>query len=196
MRRECYPLGQQAVGMCSHCLGKDSGVGQTNIPPWCMAQPVPRECVKVLLWPWACDKLLQAPLLPCSVGVTKIPTRDSGSSLISSTADVGVTVKGPGPFPCPSMCIHGYCRGEHPAPILWQAWEELPPLSGVGTSRIMVTGDLTSVVPSDTKELKYNQFNVDVDDTETKGVAGHIGINSRDCQTPLIKWWRKNASFP
>lgn len=51
----------------------------------------------------------------------------------------------------------------------------------------MTAGDMTSVVPGDTKELKYNQFNVDEGDTETKSVAGHTGINSGDCQTPLIK---------
>lgn len=85
----------------------------------------------VLLWWWACDKLLQASLLPCGVGVTKISTRDSGSSLISSTADVGVTLKGPGPFSCPSMCILGYCRGDPSALI---------PVTGTGGAASPVWG--------------------------------------------------------
>lgn len=99
---------------------------------------------------------------------TKIPTRGSGSSLISSTADVGVTLEGPGPFPCSSMCIHGYSMdGSIPLPrsqpwqvptrspgtTRWQAREETLALSGVGTSRIVAADGLTSAVPGDAKEL-------------------------------------------
>lgn len=58
----------------------------------------------------------------------------------------------------------------------------------------MAAGDVSSAVPGDTKELKYNQFNVDIGDTETKGAAGQSEINSGDCQTPSIKLRRKNAS--
>lgn len=76
----------------------------------------------------------------------------------------------------------------------WQAREELLSPSGVGMSRIMAAGDLTTVVPGDTKELKYGQLNVNIGDTETKGVAGHTEINSGDWQTPSIKLWRKNSS--